>query len=390
MSKKKIAVFFGGRSPEHDVSIVTGLQVLDALRADLYETIPVYVSRTGEWFAGEVLRDRKIYIPTPEVERRLSRVTLGYSSEGLGVLKRQRRAVWSGADIQFDIAIPAFHGTLGEDGCFQGTMEFAGIPYVGMRHLASAIGMDKAATKALVESKTRVPQLPYRTVFKTSAPPAAPDLPKGSGYPVIVKPAHMGSSIGVAKADSPDEVQAVLRMIFVYDFKAIIEPFIVRRREYNIAVRRAGLQPETSAIEMPKSETELLDFREKYLRGSGSKKAAGGSEGMLSLTRDINPAIEQSLETNLRSSAVEIFNALDGSGTPRLDFILDESSGELWFNEINPCPGSFAFYLWEAAARPLLFSEVLNGLIEEAIYLRGLTEIPIDPVPKDARLFERK
>jgi D-alanine-D-alanine ligase and related ATP-grasp enzymes len=396
MAKTRVAVFFGGRSPEHDVSVISALQAMDALDTSRYEIIPVYVSLTGEWFLGEALRERKSYIPDPEMRRQLTRCTLGHTDIG-GVLLTEKKGLFSGAGtVAFDVAIPAFHGAFGEDGCFQGLFEQAGIAYTGMRVLGSALAMDKTATKMAVSARTKAKQLPYLAVTRRSpARPHAPELPEGWKYPVIVKPAHMGSSIGVGKADTKEDVEALLQTLFLYDTKAMLEPYVAHRQEYNVAVRRQDGKIITSAIERPKTAAELLDFREKYCQGGGTKGGKLGkqpgqaSEGMLSLTRDINPDISAGLEGDIRGWAAEIFEALDGSGAPRLDFMLDTDSGELWFNEINPCPGSFGYFLWSATKDHTLFSELLDALIEEALMLRSICDVPVDPVPAEARLLKR-
>jgi D-alanine-D-alanine ligase len=393
MSKTRVAVFFGGRSPEHDISVISGLQAADALNVDTYEIIAVYVAYSGEWYIGEPLRDRKSYIPNHETKRKLAKCVLGGTPAGGGVLQPERAGIFAPAAVSFDVALPAFHGAFGEDGCFQGMMEEAGVPYTGMRVLGSAIAMDKAVTKVCVQAMTSAAQLPFVAVQRTTRErPHAPKLPKGWTYPVIVKPAHMGSSIGVGRANTEEEVETLLQTLFLYDTKAIIEPYISHRQEYNVAVRRKDGKIVTSAIERPKSSAELLDFREKYRKAdgkSGGKLPGMSSEGMLSLTRDINPKIDPKLEADIRGWAGEIFEALDGTGAPRLDFILDTDTGKLWFNEINPCPGSFGYFLWSAAAEPILFGELLDELIAEALFQKELKDMPNDPVPPDARLFER-
>lgn len=393
MAKTRVAVFFGGRSPEHDVSIISALQAMDALSVEKYEIIPVYVALSGEWFLGESLRDRASYIPDHEAKRKLTKCTLGHADLG-GVLIPEKKGMFgNAAPIPFDVAIPAFHGAFGEDGCFQGLMELHGIAYTGMRVMGSALAMDKTATKMTVGAKTSAQQLPCHAIIRRSAErPRAPELPEGWSYPVIVKPAHMGSSIGVGKATNKDEVDALLQTLFLYDTKAMLEPYVSHRQEYNVAVRRKNGKVITSAIERPKTAAELLDFREKYQKGDGKqgKQPGTSSEGMLSLTRDINPAISAELEGKIRGWATEIFEALDGTGAPRLDFMLDTETGDLVFNEINPCPGSFGYFLWEAAADHTLFGELLDDMIAEAIEQRGLADLPVDPVPAEARLFKRQ
>jgi D-alanine-D-alanine ligase len=168
--------------------------------------------------------------------------------------------------------------------------------------------------------------------------------------------------------------------------------------EYNVAVSGASGAVKTSAIERPKATEELLDFKQKYLSGGGSKgdklsgtKAPGqSSEGMLSLTREINPQISAKMESDIREWAALMFTAIDGTGAPRIDFIGNRESGEIWMNEVNPCPGSFGYFLWESAkGEPLLFTDLLSALIEEGLEENVKHSLPRDPVPRDARLLRR-
>lgn len=399
MSKTRVAVLFGGRSPEHDVSVVTGLQALNALDGARYEAFPVYIATDGAWFTGDALRQRASYIPDEATRKSLSRVDLDLSA-GKGVLTPRGGGGGLFArkpdPIAFDVALLAFHGVNGEDGGLQGVFETANIPYTGMRLLASAVLMDKPVTKALLRGRG-VPLLEEAVITRPSTglvpDRATVEAALGSmRFPVIVKPAHLGSSIGVAKADDVETVRAVLPAVFKFDTKAIIEPFVDNLVEYNVAVARIDGAVRTSAIERPKRAAELLDFKTKYLSGGGKKtgKTPGtGSQGMLSLTRDINPVLTPAMEKTIREAATEAFLAVDGSGTPRVDFLCNEKTGEIWLNEVNPCPGSFAHFLWEAAEKPILFTALLDRLIEEARVLNRAAQLPSDPTPTDARLFKR-
>jgi D-alanine-D-alanine ligase len=166
--------------------------------------------------------------------------------------------------------------------------------------------------------------------------------------------------------------------------------------EYNVAVARFGGEVRTSAIERPKRTEELLDFKEKYLSGGGKKTGGGAktpgqsSEGMLSLTRELNPTLPQGLEEKVRDWAAQAFETVNGTGAPRIDFIGNEVTGEIWLNEVNPCPGSFGYFLWEAMREPILFSELLDKLIAEALSEHARQRLPQDPTPQDARLFQRR
>jgi D-alanine-D-alanine ligase len=396
--KTRIAVFLGGRSPEHDVSVVTGLQALQALDQTRFDPFVVYVTPQGDWLVGPGLDDRRSYLPDEQIRAKLSDVTLDIASGGRGRLAARKSGLFSRRPaIEFDVALLAFHGLGGEDGQFQGLFEAGNIPYTGMRTMASAVLMDKVATKRMLAGDG-IPLLKHVVVARpeTGLPPAsALEAPLAEiGFPCCVKPVHLGSSIGVGKADTVDEVRALLATIFRLDTEALVEPFVPNLVEYNVSVGRFGGAPRCSAIERPKRVEDLLDFRQKYLSGGGDNKTGGKnltrpSEGMLSLTRDIDPVLPGQQAPDIRRWALAVFEAVGGTGAPRIDFLCNETTGEIWLNEINPCPGSFGFYLWEAAPEPIGFTALLSLLIDEAQARHRATQLPADPVPPDARLLKR-
>ena len=397
--KMTVAVIFGGKSPEHDVSIVTGLQVLHAINTNLYTPFPIYIQTDGTWLVGDLLFDRENFIPDINTLKQLTPVSLDLKSKKKGVLHPAKKNIFKHSkSIEFDVAIPAFHGLIGEDGQIQGLFEVANIPYTGMRTMASALYMDKAITKRLL-SDFDIPVLPCQKISKPKEGllPSENDLNKLAEtlqFPCCLKPSHLGSSIGVSIVNNMDELAAVLPQVFQYDTTAILETFIENPIEYNIAVRREGNHIATSAIERPKNKEELLDFKQKYLSGGGKGKTGGKipgqlSQGMLSLTRTLNPKIDRLLEESIHKFVKIAFEAVDGTGAPRIDFLYNKKTNEIWLNEINPCPGSFGYFLWEAATKPVLFSQLLTDLIEEAIELHRQKQFLKDPVPEEARLFKR-
>jgi D-alanine-D-alanine ligase len=396
--KQRVAVLFGGRSPEHDVSIVTGLQALEAIDSARFEAFPVYVSPQGEWLYGDALAWRNTYLPDPAVRQGLESVTLDLNAQERGVLLPRDGGLFRRPrPILFDVAVLAFHGTRGEDGGMQGLFELANIPYTGMRTLASAVLMDKAATKRMLRAAD-IPLLPHVTLTRPQeglmAPRAAVEAALGAApFPAIVKPNHLGSSIGVAKVNDIEELLAVLPQIFKLDPVVMVEPYVSPLVEYNVAVSAVAGTVRSSAIERPKRVEELLDFKQKYLSGGANKsqtKQPGQiSQGMLSLTRDLDPTLPAELDRQIRGCAERAFVAVSGTGAPRIDFLCNSQTGEIWLNEINPCPGSFGFFLWEAAKPPILFTHFLTGLIEEAFAQHRLAQLPLDPVPEAARLFRR-
>lgn len=400
--KKTIAVFFGGRSPEHDVSVVSALQVMQAVDSTKYDTIPVYITPDGKWLTGDILRKRENYLldknGLKETQDVSLDVTVQDSTGKRGVLLPKKGGLFGGGKpISFDVALPVFHGLFGEDGQIQGLFELAGVPYCGMRTMASAILMDKVATKRILKALD-IPHLPYAILRR---PDEGYLIPKGQleelvsdiGFPCIIKPSHLGSSIGVAKCENVDEIHACLPGIFEYDDAAIVEPLVKNLVEYNVSAFRVEGEVRTSAIERPKATDELLDFKQKYLSGgdnkSGTKTPGQSSEGMLSLTRELNPKLDKQMESNIRAWSRAMFIGVEGTGAPRIDYMCDSKSGEVWLNEVNPCPGSYGYFLWEAAEQPLLFSEFISLLIEEALDQRRKKTLPRDPVPVDARLLKR-
>lgn len=404
--KKTVAVFWGGRSPEHDVSVVTGLQAFQAIDRSQYTPFPVYIDPVGRWWVGKGLETRENYLLTPEFcAKNLTQVTLDLTANAprpkLVAVQKTGFFCAKPKTFEFDVALLAFHGLYGEDGAIQGALALANVPHTGANVRASAMMMSKSVTKEAFDG-TGIPLLPHTIIRRPGQRLllTADELKEATAdvtFPVIVKPNHLGSSIGVAKAHNAEELNSVLPAVFKYDDAAIIEPFVENLCEYNIAVvRNAQGEVLTSAIERPKRSDELLDFKQKYLSGgenkTGSKTAgAEASQGMLSLTRDINPKDLSKKQTHdLQFWAKTAFDVLDVAGCPRIDFLCNAKTGEMWLNEINPIPGSFGYFLWEAAPEsPMLFTELLNTLLSEAQRQHARRQLPPDPTPEGARLFKR-
>ncbi len=407
-TKKIIAIFWGGRSPEHDVSIVTGIQALQAIDRQKYSPFAIYVDTKGRWWVGKELENLKNYMPDDNFCRKhLTQVTIditastGSNQASLieipqaGLLNQLRKP----KTFLFDIALLAFHGLYGEDGAVQGVLELANVPHTGANVRSSVMMMSKSVTKEML-SNTDIPLLPHKLIKRPEQRLILTDAElkeacNGIKFPAIVKPNHLGSSIGVAKVNNEAELNAVLPAVFKFDDTAIIEPFVENLCEYNVAVLNHGEEIITSAIEKPKQSDDLLDFKQKYLSSDGSSKTGTKSgesisQGMLSLTRDINPDLTKTQEANLRKWAAIAFKQLETAGAPRIDFLCNAKTGKMWLNEINPIPGSFGYFLWEASSHnPILFTELLNNLLDEAITNHRGKQLPPDPTPEDARLFKR-
>lgn len=376
-----VAVLFGGASQEHDVSVVSAQQLMDAADVQSIEIVPVYIDFENRFYSGAALRDVTKYRPRPpgRFEVRFTWSDMGPAMERIS----------DGTRTLIDCVLPVVHGPFGEDGRLQGYFERLGFPVTGFTANSSAVAMRKDVTKALVKS-VGVNVLDHVTVDSHQMrAPAAVIAQVGDqlGYPVVVKPANLGSSIGVGIATSADELLPLIDYVLTQDSLALVEPKVENLREYNIAMTYRDHQIHLSAIECPKSDADLLDFKEKYLSATAPKGAFLPSEGMLSLTRDINPDLPADVLTTLHDYARKTFSILGLRGAPRIDFMQNSETGEIWFNEINPIPGSYGFFLWEAAATPLLYPELISHLVHEA--LAGSLKTFDDPVPQDAYLLPR-
>jgi len=390
LEKLNIAVIFGGPSQEHDVSVVSAQQLMDAADIRIMNIVPVYMSFEGRFFHGPALRRLERYRPNPPG---LREVFFDWDDQGACV--RARDGGWR---CGVDCALPVFHGPFGEDGRIQGMLEIIGIPTTGFSATNSAIAMRKDATKSLVKS-VGVNVLPHVAVHANqlwNARSICEEIEARLSFPVVVKPANLGSSIGVGLARDRDALMVHLQGALREDTFALVEPQVQHLEELNIAVMHRNGEILFSAIERPKSSAELLDFREKYLSqaGNGSGEGQGKlgativpSQGMLSLTRDINPELDEGLKSRLYDYAAKAFSILGIRGAPRMDFMFNKSSGELWFNEINPIPGSYGFFLWEAADPQVLFPDLISHLVGEALS-DSVKEFD-DPVPQAACLLPR-
>ena len=376
--RRNVAVIFGGASQEHDVSVVSAQQLMDAADARRIRVIPVYMDFENRLFTGPRLRDVAAFRPRPGA---LTEVRFNWGDEGPELLGK-------GLRVPVDCALPVFHGPFGEDGRIHGLLELIGVPVTGFSASASAIAMRKDATKTLVKS-VGVNVLDHVAVNRRqrgNLGAVLDEVEAKLGLPVVVKPANLGSSIGVGLAKARADIPALVEYVLRQDDLALIEPQVPDLVEYNIAMMWREGEVVFSAIEQPKSGAELLDFREKYL-SSGGTKGALPSEGMLSLTREVNPDLPADLKARILDYSRRAFTILGQRGAPRIDFMCNRNTGELWFNEINPIPGSYGFFLWEAAEVPLLYPELIAHLVDET--MRASVKRFDDPVPQDAWLLPR-
>jgi D-alanine-D-alanine ligase len=393
-TRRPVAVLFGGRSLEHDVSVVSGLQILHAVDPELFAPMPVYIDQAMRWWIGEDLWHTEAFKGGGPDRSRLTEVTLsaGFGTSSLVPIAALPAALGTAGPIPIDVFIPVLHGTFGEDGCLQGLLELGGCAFVGCGVAASAIGMSKRLTK-VVAAQAGVPIVPWvsceRSVLDRGSEwlTALPAQVEASlSWPVIVKPCNLGSSAGVGTARSPEELTAGVLRVFEYDVEALIEPFITNRLELNVAV--AGLdEPVASVSEMPvTAKTSILSFSEKYKRQG--RKSIGSSEGMAGALRVLDPDdLPIEMRADAQRYAKTVFKALGCEGISRIDFLINVETNTLFFNEINTLPGSLAFYLWSAAPHYWTITELLTQLIERAERLRAMKRGLQRKPPPELRLL---
>lgn len=372
-SKMRIAVLYGGQSIEHEISILTALQVMDAMDSTRYDILPVYVDPDGLWYTGNHLRNRDSYCLTDDIKSHLTRVVL-QSDNPIELVEAQPKKGWFGYKepkrFTVDLFFPAFHGTFGEDGCFQGMLEWVNAPYTGCGPLAAALGMNKYRCKRFVKT-AGIPVLPGILLDRQDwnaekADVTANEVLSALDLPLMVKPCNLGSSLGASVARTEEELMISIAGAFGFDYQVLIEPLLEDMYELNVSVLES-VPPLTSAIERPSSDEKVLTFEQKYLKGKNKGKT-NLSEGMASMQRDINPKdVPEKIKKQVREHAVSAFNAIGCKGLVRFDFMVDKKDQTVYFNEVNILPGSFSYYLWEQAEPKVSFTELITKLIIAAM-----------------------
>lgn len=366
--KIRLGVIFGGESVEHEVSIISAIQAMNKMDSEKYEIIPIYITKNREWYTGEMLKEIETYSDPTLIKKYAKNVVL-YEKNGKFVL--QNKKGFKGIVKEVDIVFPIVHGTNVEDGVLQGYLQSIGIPFVGGDVYASVVGQDKLFMKEIFESQD-LPVCKY-TWFYDSEYEDNPDSIfaniKKLGYPVIVKPATLGSSVGIKTAYDKDEVKLAIDDAIKYDNKIIVEKLVEDLMEVNISVLGNYENQQVSAIEQVMPTKDFLTYEDKYIGSSKVKGKLGGkfksSKGMASASRVIPAPLENGLKEEIEDVAVKAFKALGSSGVVRIDFLVDKKNNKVYINEINNIPGSLSFYLWEPIGKE--YTELLDDMINIGI-----------------------
>ncbi len=367
----KVGVIFGGETVEHEVSIITAVQAMNAMDKEKYEVIPIYISKTREWYTGDMLKDIESYKDFGLIKKYAKNVVL-YEKNGNYVL--QSKGLMKKVITDIDIAFPITHGTNVEDGVLQGYLQTIGIPYVGPNVYAAAVGQDKVYQKQ-IWGCSDVPIVNYTWFYDSDYKRDADEVIKKISklkFPVIVKPATCGSSIGIKVAKTKKDIDEAVSEAIQYDNKIIVEEMVDNLKEVNISVLGNYDRQKVSIIEEVLSEEDFLTYEDKYLGGKKGKMGVKGkvpvkarpSKGMLSCTRTVAKLSDKTAK-EVEEIAVRAFRALGSSGCARLDFMIDQKSKKVYLNEINSIPGSLAFYLWEP--KEIKYNELLDEMINIGI-----------------------
>ncbi len=380
--KTKVGVFFGGRSVEHEISVISALQAINAISTERYEVIPVYISKQGKFYTGAPLLDAKNYKDLNGLTARCTEVYLR-PELGNGKLYKAKAPLFGKAWVEeLDVVFPVLHGTNGEDGNFQGLIELTGLPYVGCNTLSSANGMDKITMKMILR-ECGIPVIDY--VWFTDKQWTADrdamiaDVEAKIGYPAIVKPANLGSSVGISPAPDRAGLISAVENAKQYTTRIIVEKMVTELKEINCSVLGSTDDCAPSVCEEPVKSGEILSYEDKYM--SGGKGT--GSKGMQSTRRQIPADLPEATTAEIQRLACETFRVLSCDGVSRIDFIIDGATDNVYVNEINEIPGSLSFYLWEATG--VSFEQLTDRLIAGA--LRRKREQSLKTVSYDQNIF---
>ena len=372
VSKIRAGVFFGGPSVEHEVSVITAMQAIQAMDPQRYEVIPVYTTKNGELYTGAHLAQLESYRNIPEALKQAQKVVLQKEGKDVVLMLAKQKRFGSSIVTALDVALPIYHGTGGEDGVMQAHFERLGLPYTGPDVTSSAIGMDKWASKAMFKlhgvpcvEGVKVTQSQYFTDPEA----AAQTIEKTVGYPAIIKPYNLGSSVGIHKCRDRASLLEGLEDAFLYSQAVLAERAVQNLREINCAVLGDSEEARASVCEEPLNATDILTYADKYQSGGKTgktgAKSGGGSKGMQSLARVVPADLSPEMTEKVQQLAIDAFRAIGACGCSRIDFLLDNQTGELFANEINTIPGSLAFYLWEKSG--LTFTQLMDEMIRLAL-----------------------
>ncbi|WP_279064656.1 D-alanine--D-alanine ligase family protein [Muribaculum intestinale] len=382
--KTNIGVIFGGRSTEHEISVISASQAMAAIDREKYDVTPIYITKQGHWYTGAPLFDVKNYRHIPELLKQCTEVYMRPVYGDYNLYPANPKGFFSSSAMKpvgkLDVVIPVLHGTNMEDGIFEGVLQTIGIPYAGCDVLSSANGMDKITMKMILRAND-VPVVDYvwftDKQWHTRRDALIEQIEGTLGYPVIIKPANLGSSVGIGSAHDREQLKARIDDAERYSTRIIVEHMLADMQEINCSVLGDCDDYRTSVLEEPIKSGDFLTYEKKYMGGGK------GSEGMQSSQKRIPAELPDDVTKEIQHLAGETFRVLSCHGVSRVDVMIDRTDGRIYVNEINTIPGSLSFYLWEATG--LSFDKLMDELVKLA--LRRKREEGMKTVSYDQNIF---
>ncbi|MDE7377268.1 MAG: D-alanine--D-alanine ligase [Muribaculaceae bacterium] len=360
--KTNIGVFFGGRSTEHEISVISASQAMHAINRDKFDVTPIYITKQGKWYTGPALLDVANYRNIPALLAKCEEVYMEPSYGDYNLYRKKKKMFGSPVVTTLDVAIPVLHGSNGEDGTFEGILDSIGLPYAGCNTLASANGMDKITMKMILQA-CDVPVVPYvwftDKQWFSQRDALIERVESKLGYPVIVKPANLGSSVGIGRAANREQLEAKVNEAEKYSSRIIVEHMVEDLQEINCSVLGDCDEYQMSVLEEPIKSGEILSYEDKYMGGTK------GAKGMQAAQKRIPADLPEDETKRIQFLAGETFRVLSCHGVSRVDVIVDRKDRNVYVNEINTIPGSLSFYLWEASGIP--FDKLMERLVQLAL-----------------------
>lgn len=362
----KVGVIFGGESVEHEVSIITAVQAMNFINSQKYEVVPIYIDKKRNWYTGELLREMETYKDLENIGSYAKEVTLTRKDDEF--ILQKKRGIFKGVVNTIDVAFPIVHGKGVEDGSLSGYLETIGIPYVGPSMLGASIGQDKVVQKQVLAAAD-VPVVNYTWFYDQEYLEDEETILKNIkklGYPVIVKPARLGSSVGITVAKNEKEVKDAIDEAIKYDEKIVVEKMVPNLLELDCAVLGSNNKMECSLIGEMMTKNDFLTFEDKYI-GNGGKKGPKNGNKISTSGFKIPADVDKEIEEKIYTEAQKAFRALNLSGVTRFDFLVNKETKEVFVNEPNTIPGCLAFFFFTPKGKkyPKLLDELINGAIKE-------------------------
>jgi D-alanine-D-alanine ligase len=383
--KIKLGIFFGGKSVEHEISVITMSQAISSLNPEKYDLVPIYIAKDGVMYWGEDLLDLQAFRDMDVLLKRCYKVAVINDGESVKVIRVPAPVIGRKVIDTIDIAFPIVHGTNCEDGTMAGFLNTLNIPVVGPDILSSAVGMDKIIMKKVLK-ESGIPVVDYVSFYSMEYikddEKVLKEIAEKLRYPLIVKPANCGSSVGIRKSKSENDLVDCIEYAMEFSDRVIVEEAVQNLKEINCSVLGNLSETEASECEEPYFSDDILSYQDKYMGGNGGGKGAKGGKiggkgfglktagqkggaGMQSSDKKLPADISKEKRDEIQRLAQETFKIIGCSGVARVDFLMDAKTEKVYVNEINTIPGALSYYLWEATGKT--FEEQLDQMIDIAL-----------------------